>query len=515
MKNICGILVVFLCTSYFVHAQNECVPGKVYDFQNQIDGFKSIVKLENGEYITGGSTWIPTAPGNYNMCFARVDACGDSIWTNLIGQNYESFVDADICYSYGDDFVVSTSTYFNHITQMYGYAMVKLDLNGDTIWLRTYLNSLKTTAPKDVIQTLDGGFALVGFSQNFPNDYARIWFIKTDADGNIEWDRYYGTANYSEAGEHLMQLPDGGYLILGSRIYPGTETVKIWLIRTDPQGDVLWERFYGNNFATYGSHIIQVSDGYVITGNQYAAPTWQIAGDAYIQKIDTFGITQWVRTYGGEYSENITKIMPLEDGNFMCVANNASFGTGGGSADGWLFKISAEGDSLWSRTYRYETAAERSEYLWDFQPAPDDGFMLAGFCGRVFPNNQDAWVIRTDSLGNPCMPLPGCEWAVGIDPNSPPDPLKGEKTIHIYPNPAQNTLTFERVSKSPLGDLGVTVDLGVSFYNLTGQTVLQTTLAAGETNKTISVAHLPEGVYVYTVAQSGAVLARGKVAVVR
>jgi len=44
---------------------------------------------------------------------------------------------------------------------------------------------------------------------------------------------------------------------------------------------------------------------------------------------------------------------------------------------------------------------------------------------------------------------------------------------------------------------------------------MQTTLGAGETHKTISVAHLPEGVYVYTVAQSGAVLARGKVAVVR
>ncbi|QQS30041.1 MAG: T9SS type A sorting domain-containing protein [Sphingobacteriales bacterium] len=88
-------------------------------------------------------------------------------------------------------------------------------------------------------------------------------------------------------------------------------------------------------------------------------------------------------------------------------------------------------------------------------------------------------------------------------------------SLLVYPNPAQNTLTFERVSKSPLGDLGETVDLGVSFYNLTGQTVLQTTLDVGETHKTISVAHLPEGLYVYVVEDGGAVLARGKVAVVR
>ncbi|QQS31430.1 MAG: T9SS type A sorting domain-containing protein [Sphingobacteriales bacterium] len=78
-------------------------------------------------------------------------------------------------------------------------------------------------------------------------------------------------------------------------------------------------------------------------------------------------------------------------------------------------------------------------------------------------------------------------------------------------------------SKSPSGGWGVTGDLGVTggggiaikLLSLTGQTVLQTTLGADETHKTISVAHLPEGLYVYVVEDGGAVLARGKVAVVR
>ncbi|QQS29474.1 MAG: hypothetical protein IPM47_00545 [Sphingobacteriales bacterium] len=77
--------------------------------------------------------------------------------------------------------------------------------------------------------------------------------------------------------------------------------------------------------------------------------------------------------------------------------------------------------------------------------------------------------------------------------------------------------------KVPFRDLRVHWDLGVTagseveitLLTLTSQTILQTTLAAGETNKTISVAHLPEGVYLYSVEQSGSVLTRGKVAVVR
>ncbi len=54
---------------------------------------------------------------------------------------------------------------------------------------------------------------------------------------------------------------------------------------------------------------------------------------------------------------------------------------------------------------------------------------------------------------------------------------------------------------------------GLYFTLLTGTD--QTTLPAGETSKTISVAHLPPGLYIYVVSGGGAVLARGKVAVVR
>ncbi|QQS31021.1 MAG: T9SS type A sorting domain-containing protein [Sphingobacteriales bacterium] len=153
-------------------------------------------------------------------------------------------------------------------------------------------------------------------------------------------------------------------------------------------------------------------------------------------------------------------------------------------------------------------------YLWDFgdasQPSsaehPTHEYEENGsytvtltlvVCGDTSVYSQEVFV---QTVGNTPLPLSRGEF---------PDILQ------VYPNPAQNTLTFHRVSKSPSGDLGVTEDLEVSFYNLTGQTVLQTTLGAGETHKTISVAHLPEGVYVYVVEDGGVALARGKVAVMR
>ena len=127
--------------------------------------------------------------------------------------------------------------------------------------------------------------------------------------------------------------------------------------------------------------------------------------------------------------------------------------------------------------------------------------MMAGFTS-VFNDDsttltQTAWVVRTDSLGNSCYIPEGCEWAVGIDSYLPLDPVNEEFTILVYPNPAQNTLTLQWVSKSPLGDIGVTAgsEVELTLLSLTGQPILKTTLSAGETNKTISVAHLPAGVY--------------------
>ncbi|HRK28090.1 MAG TPA: T9SS type A sorting domain-containing protein [Chitinophagales bacterium] len=503
MKKIILIWLLAGILTISLSAQNDCVPGKLHGDNEQFEVFTSIVLLENGDYITGG-VGLNLDLGYRPMFFARINACGDSVWVKLWGEGDISFQSADIYYSPGDNFIVSAMLYYSFATTEYSYGLVKISLNGDIIWLRNYVAGLKNSGAADVIQTADGGFAIVGFSQNFPNDYARIWFIKTDSEGNVEWDRFYGTESNSEVGEHLLQLPDGGYLILGRRTTVSSGLVRIWLIRTDAQGNVLWERFYGNNFATYGSDLIPVSDGYMIGGIQYAAPTWQVDGDAYLLKTDTFGITQWVRTYGGYYGEQITNIMPLADGNFACIGSDVTVGNG--SADAWLFKVSAAGDSLWSKSYRYYTAPIHSEYFWDFAPAPEGGFMICGSVSRPFPNNQDAWVVRTDSLGNPCPPYNGCDWAVGVSP-PPPYPIKEENAVYVYPNPAQNTLhfTLQNTATPPMSGWQI------ALYNPTGHRVLHNTLSPASATASVEIGHLPVGIYFYTIEWGGVALARGKI----
>ncbi|HRK29149.1 MAG TPA: T9SS type A sorting domain-containing protein [Chitinophagales bacterium] len=506
MKKTILVIALLFCLKSQLAAQNNCLPGNLYNNNNWLDGFGSIAGLDNGDYIAGGSSF--NSSNNYRQMFlVRIDACGNDIWKQGYGDTTEYFSNVILHHQPGDNFFVATALHYSNIIQWYTYTLIKFNLAGEMLWMRKYWAGPQKSSPKSVVQTSDGGFAIVGFNQNFANDYSKIWFIKTDGEGNIEWDKYYGTDNNSEGVYQILHLPDDGYLILGSRSYSGTPTVKTWLIRTDSLGNILWQRLHGNDFATYGVCIIPIPDGYMISGIQYAAPTWQIAGDAYLLKTDINGYMQWQRTYGGQYSEQISKIMQLPDGNYMCMGSNASWGTVG-STDGWLFKVSAVGDSIWSKTYCYDTLVAMYEYFYDFTTAPDGGFMIGGFAVRPAPTNQDAWIVRTDSLGNACPPYNGC-WAVGTE-QTPPffEGGQGGEQVVVYPNPAGNTLFINATH------LTAAHVLTISLYTPQGQLAKQHTAPGGATLQ-LATDTLPSGIYYCHIQVNGHAPQTQKIAVIR
>ena len=120
-----------------------------------------------------------------------------------------------------------------------------------------------------------------------------------------------------------------------------------------------------------------------------------------------------------------------------------------------------------------------------YEPCPSGNQITHQYAASgTYPVTLTAIVCSDTSFVQALIDTQGAGGTVGIAPqNSPPF------EVVVYPNPAQNILTLQWVSKSPLGDLGV------SLLTLTGQTVLETTLAAGEASKTISVAQLPAGIY--------------------
>ena len=270
-------------------------------------------------------------------------------------------------------------------------------------------------------QTEDGGFIITGLTQSYATSGSDIWLIKTDSQGNVQWDYTYGGVG-EDFGSSVRETENGGFIIVGSMlvktqsqgsedwineevsgnavqttidggyIISGTLSDDISLIKTDSNGNIVWSKTYdGKNFDE-GRSVVQTSDnGFIITGctdcNSYS--------DVILIKTDSAGDTLWTRTYGGYDNEFGNYVQQTTDGGYIITGQTQSFGNG--YSDIWLIKTDSAGDTLWTRTFGGESLEVGS----CVQQTTDGGYIITGInFSLVLPDHGDVWLVKTDTLGN-------------------------------------------------------------------------------------------------------------------
>ena len=119
----------------------------------------------------------------------------------------------------------------------------KTDLQGNEEWNRTFGESVSNDVGHSVQQTTDGGYIITGYTNFFPDDYnyidSDVWLIKTDSQGNEEWNQIFGGDN-NDHGNSVQQTTDGGYIITGLTNFSFDDynysDSDLWLIKTNSVG---------------------------------------------------------------------------------------------------------------------------------------------------------------------------------------------------------------------------------------------------------------------------------------
>ena len=293
---------------------------------------REVEQTSDGGYIIVGQNLLSYVDGQLaDVWLIKTDSIGNEEWNKTFGGNKTD----------GGISVQQTSDGGYIITGFTGSNvwLIKTDSIGNEEWNSTFGEGKGT----HVLQTSDGGYLLTGYIEYFyGKELYDIWLIKTDPYGKEEWNRKYRRIG-RERGWEVEQTSDGGYIIVGTIEYFTKTRGKqypfdVWLIKTDSYGNEEWNKKFGRIIHSEGSYSVNqtLDGGFILAGYIDDGENLNI----WLIKTDSEGNIQWERRYGGIWSARAYSIQQTSDGGFIIVGLTTSRLYGQGGADIWLIKVS-------------------------------------------------------------------------------------------------------------------------------------------------------------------------------
>lgn len=237
-----------------------------------------------------------------------------------------------------------------------------------------------------VDQTSDGGYIITGMNQ-IPNSNNDndIVLIKTDSVGDTLWTKTFGGLE-DDRGYSIKETSDGGFIISGLTLNAGAFLIESYLIKTNSVGDTLWTKRYSTTNDFIAYSVEQTTDGGFIIGADLHA-----TGGVSLLRTDSIGNILWSKGYGGTGYDEGRYAHQTADGGFIVTGISGSFGATNNNV--YLLKTDSLGNPVWSKTYD----AGNAEGGLFVQQTSDKGYIVKGY-SNIFTFNN--YLIKTDSSGN-------------------------------------------------------------------------------------------------------------------
>ncbi|MBL4658544.1 MAG: T9SS type A sorting domain-containing protein [Flavobacteriales bacterium] len=393
--------------------------------------------LGEGYIVMGTSS--SSGNGSNDCMMLKIDLEGNEIWMKTYGGNGDEDSHYGIITNDGGFAMISYSNSFG--SGDYDFYLIRTDGNGDTLWTKTYGDSLDQLG-YCLQETTDGGFIMVGKAVRDSTGYLDIWMIKADSTGTIEWEQYYGDS-LDDYARFVELTGDGGYILTGTTHNTDSGEAELYLVKTDGLGNLEWEkRFYGNEH-TFGYSVQQTMLGdYVVSGYMY--DQYYASGTYYnilVLKTDNFGNELWRKSPfsgGGAPNTHVShSIRENSDGTYLLCGGtyvevvcktSMDPDTGLYISNMLLLRINADGSTA---EYREVGMQNGMNELGTYGvQTSDGGFVFCAYQGYDYQTDGQAYVVKTDADFNYIK--------IGIDSRS-----KLTSAFSVFPNPSSDRISIK------------------------------------------------------------------------
>lgn len=365
---------------------------------NGLDSSVIIINTSDGGYLISGNSnsdisgnKTENSKGFDDYWILKLDSLGNIQWQKTIGGNANDdfpevietpdmgFIIAGLSYSgiSGDKSETQIRLSIFDPGQP-DYWVVKISSTGIIEWENT-IGTIGADVAVSVLNAYNGGYIIGGYSDgNISFDKTEdskggndIWVMKLDTTGAIVWQKTIG-GNDKDELRNMISTPDGGYLlsaISNSNISSDkTENSKggddFWLVKIDPQGNILWDKTIGGSGTDDPYQICYKNDNHIYVGGNSDSnisddKTENSRGgrDFWIMKIDSTANILWDKTLGGSESDsNYAMFYNPSDGSLLLGGPSRSNISGDktensrGLSDYWIVKLEPESLSTISFT---------------------------------------------------------------------------------------------------------------------------------------------------------------------
>lgn len=491
-------IVLFQFVLLFIHGLANCQIG----YNKHIDGFESStmnlddILISNDQLVIRGNIYIDSLD-QWGVFIAGLDTNGYLIWHNIVIDSTSHL----LAQSPSRFIRLETGNYAMgiHYYDTRKLGIMIFDSVGNLIGSKQYNYEGFVAYPK-TISSFDGYLYMIGLIQKY--DYSTDLFVlKTDDEGNFIWFKLLGSIPNDEfMSGNVLNNNDGTFTISSGIFSPhyhsnvGTGWRKPWIVVIDSSAAVISEWIGDKNDPRThgGGSILHLNNGdWIVLSTEYKwdENNWNtVLHGPTISRLDPNYNLVW-KKYLTDYNFPFESIRDMEfdpkrEEFILSGQRIIKFTENTGAQEGWLLKLSIDGEVIWSRTDTlFKGMAHAASHELVGVELSSTGSIYAIGTAKIGVSFQRGWIVKLTNDG--CIDTL-------CTTTSLKNQMKSNINLMVYPNPADN-----KVSISVNEDL-FSIEK-IELYDMSGRFIksFEKENVFNEVSEelSLSIGDLPTGVY--------------------